>query len=225
MLTFRVISELLKYPAPELKAEAAEAERILGEERLLTEKNLHAVCGFLQHVRETPQLELEAAYLEAFDRGRSTALYLFEHIHGESRDRGEAMVKLLMRYRAHGLELGQNELPDYLPVFLEFLSTRSVAEARKHLAEVVDIIVLIGERLSRRGAVYACLLAPVASLANHGNNSAELALLVQREDRDDTPAALDRAWEDAPVIFSDAAGTSAEDILASSRSGRASVGG
>jgi len=134
------------------------------------------------------------------------------------------MVKLLMRYRAHGLELGQNELPDYLPVFLEFLSTRTVAEARKHLAEVVDIIVLIGERLSRRGAVHARLLAAVASLANRGIDSPELALIVQQEDPDDTPAALDRAWEDAPVIFNDAAGMSAEDIFGSSRSGRASVG-
>jgi nitrate reductase delta subunit len=204
MLTFRVLSELLKYPAPELKAEAAEAERILREERLLTEKNLHAVCGFLQHVRKAPQLELEAAYLEAFDRGRSTSLYLFEHIHGESRDRGQAMIKLLMRYRAHGLQPQQNELPDYLPLFLEYLSTRSIHEARKHLTEVVDIIALIGERLNRRGDVYAHPLAAVASLANHGNDNAELVLMVQQEDRDDTPAALDKAWEDAPVTFNDA---------------------
>ena len=224
MLTFRVLSELLRYPAPELKAEAAEAEHILREEGLLGEENLNDVCGFLQNVRETPQLQLEAAYLEAFDRGRSTSLYLFEHIHGESRDRGQAMVKLVMRYRAHGLELRQNELPDYLPLFLEFLSTRSVPEARKHLAEVVDIIALIGERLSRRGAVHARLLAAVASLANRGNDSVELASIVQQEDRDDTPAALDRTWEDAPVTFNDAAGMSAEDIFGSPRNGRASVG-
>jgi nitrate reductase delta subunit len=206
MLTYRVLSELLRYPAPELKAEAAEAECILREEGLLTEENLNGVCGFLQHLRETPQLELEAAYLEAFERGRSTSLYLFEHIHGESRDRGQAMVKLLMCYRAHGLQPQQNELPDYLPLFLEYLSTRSLPEARKHLTEVVDIIALIGARLDRRGDTYARLLAAAASLANHGNDNAELVVRVEQEDRDDTPAALDKAWEDAPVTFNDARG-------------------
>jgi hypothetical protein len=111
MLTFRVLSELIKYPAPELRAETREAERILRQEGLLSEENLNGVCGFLQHLCETAQLELEAAHLDAFDRGWSTSLYLFEHIHGESRDRGQAMVKLLMRYRVHGLHLQQNELP------------------------------------------------------------------------------------------------------------------
>jgi hypothetical protein len=111
MLTLRVLSELIKYPAPELRAETREAERILRQEGLLSEENLNGVCGFLQHLCETAQLELEAAHLDAFDRGWSTSLYLFEHIHGESRDRGQAMVKLLMRYRVHGLHLQQNELP------------------------------------------------------------------------------------------------------------------
>jgi nitrate reductase delta subunit len=227
MLTYRVLSELLKYPAPELKSEAAEAERIVREEGLLTEENLNGVCGFLQHLRETPQLDMEAAYLEAFEHGRSTSLYLFEHIHGESRDRGHAMVKLLMRYRAHGLHVNRNELPDYLPLFLEFLSTRSAAEARKHLTEIVDIIALIGDRLSRRGGVHAPLLTAIASLANNYGDRAELASAIQTEDRDDTPAALDKAWEDAPVTFNDAAGVSAEVRLhyrGSTKPGRTSVG-
>jgi nitrate reductase molybdenum cofactor assembly chaperone NarJ/NarW len=131
-----------------------------------------------------------------------------------------------MRYRAHGLELKQNELPDHFPLFLEFLSTRSVPEARKHLAEVVDIISLIGKRLHRRGDIHARLLAAVASLANREHDSAELALMVEHEDRDDTPAALDKAWEDTPVTFNDAAGISAEQFLhdcGSPGTGRASV--
>lgn len=206
MLTFRVLSALLRYPVPEIKAATMEAERILRSEGLLSQPQLEAVYGFLAYLRETPQLELEAGYVEAFDQGRSTSLYLFEHIHAESRERGQAMVKLLMRYRAHGLELTERELPDYLPLFLEFLSTRVPAEARKHLAEVADIIELLGQRLRRRDAPYASLLEAVASLSATATDGASTASLVVDEERDDTPAALDAAWEEAPVTFNDANG-------------------
>jgi nitrate reductase delta subunit len=206
MLTFRVLSALLNYPAPELKSQLAEVERILRSEGVLGTGHLEGVCGFLQYLRDTPQFDAESAYIDAFDRGRSTSLYLFEHIHGESRERGEAMVKLLLRYRAHGLELGTRELPDYLPLFLEFLSTRPPAEAGKHLAEVADIVALIGERLRRRGAPHAALFEAVASLAAPGAGAAASDLEPDSLDRDDTPAALDAAWEEAPVTFNDAQG-------------------
>lgn len=199
MLTFRVLSALLRYPTPELKAELAEAERIVRSEGLLGVPHLEDVCAFLRYLRDTPQLDTESAYLDAFDRGRSTSLYLFEHIHGESRERGQAMVKLLLRYRAHGLDPSTRELPDYLPLFLEFLSTRRPAEAAKHLAEVADIVVLIGERLRRRSAPHAAVLEAVASLGADGAGTSE----IDGVDRDDTPAALDAAWEEAPVVFND----------------------
>ena len=206
MLTFRVLSALLSYPTPELKAQVAEAERILRSEGLLGPQQLNGVCAFLSYLRDTPQFDAESTYLDAFDRGRSSSLYLFEHIHAESRERGQAMVKLLLRYRAHGLDPSTRELPDYLPLFLEFLSTRPPAEAAKHLAEVADIIALIGERLRRRGAPHAALLEAVASLAPQGAGAAAPEIEVDSVDRDDTPAALDAAWEEAPVVFNDAHG-------------------
>jgi|SRR5215813_6670465 len=206
MVTYRVLAALLAYPTPELKAAVREGLRILHDEGLLGAEQQAAVSGFVDWLLATPQLEAEAAYVEAFDRGRSTSLHLFEHIHGDSRARGEAMVKLLMRYRAHGLELQTGELPDFLPLFLEFLSTRSSREAAKHLDEVGDIIAVIGSRLRARGAPHAALLKAVASLA--GDRSADV---VEDEglERDDAPAALDAAWEEAPVTFTDAAAPTA----------------
>jgi nitrate reductase molybdenum cofactor assembly chaperone NarJ/NarW len=200
MVTFRVLSALLRYPTRELRAETAEAERILREEGLLSDGYLEVVCAFIRALGDTPQLELEAAYIEAFDRGRSTSLYLFEHIHGESRDRGQAMVKLLMRYRMHGLELQSGELPDFLPIFLEFLSMCSPKEAHKHLLEVADILGLIGQRLRKRGAAYALVLEAIASLVSRSTDE-QSAANSNLEDRDDTPAALDAAWEELPVTF------------------------
>jgi len=202
MLTHRVLSAFLSYPAPELRGVAKQGVRILYEEKLLSATQIAGVCEFVHWLLETPQLDIEAAYIDAFDRGRSTSLHLFEHIHGESRARGEAMHRLLLRYRAHGLELQVSELPDFLPLFLEFLSTRSPVEAAKHLAEVVDIVDLIGQRLRKRGARHAALLEAIASLADmDARNSAGLPK--ENDERDDTPAALDAAWEEAPVTFND----------------------
>lgn len=203
MLTFRVLSALLSYPSPDIRTAAGEGAHILCEEKLLSETAVAEVCGFVAWLLGSAQLDAEAAYVEAFDRGRSTSLHLFEHIHGESRERGEAMLKLLLRYRAHGLEMQAGELPDYLPLFLEFLSTRPPVEARKHLAEVADIIALIGRRLRARGSPHAPLLSAVASLAE--GRLPDALENQSAEERDDTPAALDAAWEEAPVTFNDAA--------------------
>jgi nitrate reductase delta subunit len=209
MLTFRVLSALLRYPAPELRAELAEAARILRSEAVLPDQHLQAVCAFITELQRAPQLDAESAYIDAFDRGRSASLYVFEHIHGDSRARGEAMHRLLLRYRAHGLEMEARELPDYLPLFLEFLSTRPLAEARRHLAEISDIVALIGRRLRARGAPHAPLLEAISALA-----PANAAIVEQTSagERDDTPAALDAAWAEAPVTFND------EDLSANQRS-------
>jgi len=209
MLTFRVLSALLRYPAPELRAELTEAVRILRAEAMLPDDHLQAVCAFVAELERTPQLDAESAYIDAFERGRSASLHVFEHIHGDSRARGEAMHKLLLRYRAHGLEMETRELPDYLPLFLEFLSTRPLAEARRHLAEIADIAALIGRRLRARGAPHAPLLEAIAALAPVNTGTVEQ---ISAGDRDDTPAALDAAWEEAPVTFND------DDLSASQRS-------
>jgi nitrate reductase delta subunit len=214
MLTYRVLSALISYPDPELKGAVKEGVRILCEEALLSGEQIAAVCSFADWLLDTPQLEAESTYIEAFDRGRSTSLYMFEHIHGESRARGEAMHKLLLRYRAHGLELKAGELPDFLPLFLEFLSTRPPVEAAKHLAEVSDIVALIGRRLRTRGAAHAPLLDAVASLAAGTPGRDSIEGETGDEYRDDTPAALDAAWEEAPVTFNDASPPAASHTTA-----------
>jgi len=203
MLTFQVLSTLLRYPVPELNAELAAAEQILRREAILPLAHLEAVSAYLAGLKVTPQLEAESAYIDAFDKGRSTSLHLFEHIHGDNRARGEALHRLLLRYRAHGLELASRELPDFLPLFLEFLSTRPLAEARKHMAEVTDIAALIGRRLRARSAPHAPLLEAIAALAPPGVSADQQ--LDEVPPRDDTPGALDAAWEEAPVTFNDAA--------------------
>jgi nitrate reductase delta subunit len=202
VLTFRVLSALLSYPTPDFKEEATQAERILRTDGILTGAHLENVCGLLQRLQSTPQLDAESAYIEAFDRGKSTSLYLFEHIHGESRDRGQAMVRLLMRYRMHGLDLDTKELPDFLPLFLEFLSTCRPDTARKYLSEVIDIVDGLASRLQQRGAPYAAVLEAIGSIVPRKDGQ---PVSDPGQERDDMPEALDAAWEETPVTFDDAA--------------------
>jgi nitrate reductase delta subunit len=168
-------------------------------------------------------LDLQAAYVDLFDRSRSLSLHLFEHVHGESRDRGQAMVSLRERYRAAGLDIAANELPDYLPLFLEFLSVLPPAEAQAMLAETAHILRVLGERLEKRQSPYALIFQALDQLAAAEADPAGLAALRDAPcDNPDDLAALDRSWEEAEVRFGagDAAADScprATDMLARMR--------
>jgi nitrate reductase delta subunit len=204
MRTFRVLSALLRYPDADILAHLDEMRAILRAEAIVPPARRAGVEAFIAHLESSEPFAAESEYIEAFDRGRSTSLHLFEHIHGESRDRGQAMVDLIERYRRHGLEIAENELPDYLPLFLEFLSTRPLAEARGYLGEVVDIVALIAARLHRRAAPQAGVVDAVVALAGRTDAVAQAQTTAAREDPDFTPEALDAAWEEAPVTFDQA---------------------
>jgi nitrate reductase delta subunit len=149
-------------------------------------------------------MDAQATYIGLFDQSRSLSLHLFEHIHGESRDRGQAMVDLLAHYRSKGFDLATVELPDFLPLFLEFLSTQPLGEARDLLGETVDIVSLLRARLQKRQSPYAAVLRAVEALAPCRADSRALQETVAGEAADDTPEALDRTWEEAPVTFNNA---------------------
>ena len=140
-------------------------------------------------------------WLELFDRGRSMSLLLFEHIHGESRDRGQAMVDLISTYRGHGFELGVKQLPDYLPVVLQYLSIRPVEEVRDWLSHIVHILELLAARAQERGSGYAALLETLVETASGKVDLDLLRKRVATEERDDTPEAMDRVWEEEAVRF------------------------
>jgi nitrate reductase delta subunit len=122
---------LLSYPTEELQSAAPELSANLAEERLLPESVLTKLRGFVDEIATTDLFDLQERYVLLFDRTRSLSLHLFEHIHGESRDRGQAMIDLSQLYERHGLMIEARELPDYLPLFLEFLSTLPLEEARQ----------------------------------------------------------------------------------------------
>jgi len=200
--TFKALSALLSYPTAALQAAIPEIVTVLDREALLPKDALSALSPLLVSLHTGSLIDAQERYVFLFDRSRSLSLCLFEHVHGDSRDRGGAMVDLLETYRAGGFELTSNELPDHLPVLLEYLSRRPLAEARTMLGETAHILAALAERLERRGSPYrAAFTALCALAASSGDAAALAALTAQPMDDPADLAALDAVWEEAAVTF------------------------
>jgi len=217
MKTFKALSALLTYPGHDLK-EAIPAIRTALGEGVLPQAAVAALEPLLASLETGDIYDLQERYVLLFDRSRTLSLNLFEHIHGESRDRGGAMVDLLETYRAGGFDLAGTELPDHLPVLLEFLSLRPLTEAREILADAGHILVALGERLARRQSVYAAALEALVAISATDDTTEEVqALLAMQDDDPEDLVALDAVWEEAQVTFGpnpDAGCPVSRDILA-----------
>jgi nitrate reductase delta subunit len=202
MRTFKAFSLMLTYPTDDLQKAIPAIEQALGEEGLVAPGRMRALSGLFRSLRDDDLYDLQERYVLLFDRSRALSLNLFEHIHGESRDRGGAMVDLLETYRAGGFDLAGDELPDHLPVLLEFLSSRPLSEARAILGDAGHILVALSERLARRGAPYVGVLDALVAIADANASTEEArALLDQQDDNPEDLAALDAVWEEAQVMF------------------------
>ncbi|OMZ08740.1 nitrate reductase molybdenum cofactor assembly chaperone [Burkholderia pseudomallei] len=155
MSIYPILSALLTYPEQPLLDALPEIERALDAQPGARA----ALAPLVESLRATPLIELQERYVATFDRTPSHSLHLFEHVHGESRDRGQAMVDLLDEYRRHGFEPVGNELPDYVPLFVEFLGAIAGdgdgAHAAHLLGDAIDVLAALGERLARAQSPYA----------------------------------------------------------------------
>jgi nitrate reductase delta subunit len=215
----RALGWLLHYPDEVLLGALPELERELGAEPALSPATCSALARLLDELRSAPRIELEERYVALFDRTRGLSLHLHEHVHGEARERGAAMVQLRQVYERAGLELLPGELPDYLPAICEFLSLRPRAEARALLCDAAAVLERIRSRLEQRASRYAAVLAALAELSG--------ADPARRADPDPAAgalpelAALDAAWQDAPVVF----GPDAQPAACSAAGSRLQIGG
>ncbi|WP_333500095.1 nitrate reductase molybdenum cofactor assembly chaperone [Kluyvera sp. CHPC 1.2972] len=201
MIELVVISRLLEYPDAALWQHQGELFDVLSESEKLEPADAQALGIFLRDLTAQDLLDAQAAYSELFDRGRATSLLLFEHVHGESRDRGQAMVDLLNQYEQHGLLLDSRELPDHLPLYLEYLAQLPESEAIGGLQDIAPIMALLCARLQQRESRYAVLFEQLLKLANSAVDETKVAEKIADEARDDTPQALDAVWEEEQVKF------------------------
>ena len=164
-VTLRVIAALLAYPDAQLRGYLAEMNALLVRDGVLAESRRKALETLTRWIGEGEAIDVESAYVETFDRGRATSLHLFEHVHGDSRDRGPAMIDLAQTYEKAGLYLKFGELPDYLPAVLEFVSTQPPREAKAFLSEIAHLVNIIFNALIARGSPYAAVLGALLDLA------------------------------------------------------------
>lgn len=206
MKTFKVLSALLTYPSEDLVAAAPLFGAVLDDEALVPLAAREKLDVLLDELAAGDLYDLQERYGLLFDRSRSLALHLFEHVHGESRDRGQAMVDLKTLYENAGFFITANDLPDFIPLFLEFLSTQPIAAARELLGQPAHILAAIAERLERRQSNYKAVFDALVAIAEQQPEREAVEELLKGPDPDPMDfAALDAAWEEEEVNFGPAA--------------------
>ncbi|MGI9452084.1 MAG: nitrate reductase molybdenum cofactor assembly chaperone, partial [Geminicoccaceae bacterium] len=200
--SFKVLSLLLTYPTAETVAAAADMRRLIDADELVSARLRRPLIELIDELATRDLFDLQERYVLLFDRTRSLSLYLFEHIHGESRDRGQAMVDLMALYERHGLTIEAKELPDYIPLFLEFLSILPTDEARALLAEPLHIISALKKRHEKRDSAYAVVFRALEEMAQGKAQADDVTNLLAGPDDDPNDLqALDHVWEEEAVTF------------------------
>lgn len=195
MIEFKVLSALLSYPTEELRQALPEIVAVIRTSRLLAERERAELLVLADQLAAGDLLRAEERYVALFDRSRAASLHLFEHLYGDSRDRGSAMAELKQLYERRGFSLATSELPDYLPVLLEYLSCGDLAEARDMLSDCAHILRRIAETLISRGSSYAAVLQALIVFA--GEQPVDAAAVSKTPQR---PENLDRDWFEEPAF-------------------------
>jgi nitrate reductase delta subunit len=198
--TLRALAALLSYPSDELKANIADVAAAIQGEPALAALDRQRLEPLLRSFAEGDLLDLQATYSELFDRSRSLSLHLFEHVHGDSRERGQAMIDLGQQYLQSGFFLEASELPDFVPVFLEYASCLPPSEAREMIGQPAHVFAALAERLDKRQSTYAGIFHCLVSLADARVGAEQLAEIDGNTPPED-PADIDVEWEEAPVSF------------------------
>jgi nitrate reductase delta subunit len=199
-MTLRALAALIAYPSAELRENMSAVRGALSDEKVLPERALKVLEPLLAGLEQDDLLDLQSAYSELFDRSRRLSLHLFEHVHGDSRERGQAMIDLGQQYARDGFLLDTSELPDFIPVFLEYASCLAPERAREMLTEPAHVFAALAERLDKRNTTYAAIFHALLAIAAVRPEAEALAELDKRAPEED-PAKIDEEWQEAPVTF------------------------
>lgn len=203
MQILKVIARLLDYPTQSLLDNSELLIEVASSTKFLPPELRKEIVNLITRHKESDIYDLQADYDGLFERGRFVSLLIFEHVHGESRDRGQAMVDLLEMYRSKGFELDSRQMPDYIPLFLEFLSEQDELYAREWLADISHIVALLEERLVKRHSDFSCLFTSLLIISGTKVDRKSIQETVKKEETEDTLEAIDREWEDKEIRFDD----------------------
>jgi nitrate reductase delta subunit len=211
---FKALSALLTYPTAELQQASDEISEAIEKETAIPSSVRDQLHRLLTELSTGDLYDLQERYVLLFDRTRTLSLHMFEHVHGESRDRGQAMIDLKAQYENNNLFMSAAELPDFVPLFLEYLSLLPAQEACATLGQPAHIFAALAERLRKRQSAYEAVFRALVALAAAKPKNDEVSALLALPDPDAGDlAALDAAWADAPVNFGPGAGDGCKDGL------------
>ena len=189
----------MTYPNKEIYDFLPEVNASLQDENLLNTDSITGIDAFVEFFAQQPLTFWQEHYVQLFDYSRSVSLYLFEHVHGDSKDRGQAMVDLIDLYTENGLQINRPELPDYLPVFLEFLAIQTQSKAMDYLSEIIDIVGFIHKKLEDKDNPYKYLLSAIIQLSTRKPAEAR----IEKMETEMPEISIDEAYEEEPVTFGD----------------------
>lgn len=206
----KIVSLLLSYPTAELIAAAPELNAAIAADQLTGPREKAWLTTLVNDLAGRDLYDAEERYVMLFDRTRTLSLHLFEHVHGESRDRGQAMVDLAKMYESQGLDISAEEMPDFLPLFLEYLSTQSAEEVHNLLEQTLHILSALRARLQKRDSIYANALLVLEAIAGTTADEKAVDELLALPDHDpDDLKALDDVWNEEVVTFGGGPGNDA----------------
>ncbi|QIQ21691.1 nitrate reductase molybdenum cofactor assembly chaperone [Zophobihabitans entericus] len=213
MKSLMIISCLLEHPTKEIWQAKDELLTEVATCDELSVEQKHQLMSFIQTYLSMPLLEAQSLYCETFDLGQVTSLLIFEHVHGDSRERGQAMVELMNHYQQAGLMLhDQKQLPDYLPLFLEFIAQLPVDKQPSWLHGIATVIRLLEMRLEKKESIYQSLFTLLFALSATQVDEPTLQQQVAQEEVSYTPQMLDKIWQEEQILFQ--AGSSCQDNIA-----------
>lgn len=191
-LLLRALSALLAYPDAQLRTALPEIIDVIRDTRMLDAQRRNELLALARDIEGSDALDAEGRYVDLFDRGRRTSLNLFEYVHGDGRERGPAMLELRQRYLDAGMEPSTNELPDHLPLLLEYLSCRDLAETRDTIGEIAHVLRQLGNTLTGLHSPYAAVMAALLAIGGEKGLDAHAPV--------PPPEDLDRAWDEKPAF-------------------------
>ncbi|WP_392566343.1 nitrate reductase molybdenum cofactor assembly chaperone [Utexia brackfieldae] len=212
MRSLTILSYLIDYPDQTLWDMSAPLIEAIEKSADFTSAQKQSLVKFIETYLAMDLLDAQEQYHATFDVGSSTSLLLFEHIHGDSRERGQAMVDLLVQYEQSGLTITENQLPDYLPLFLEYAAHLPTEEAIHWLKQIAVIIRLLALRLAKRESEYEILFNLLFELSGEQADEVSLQNKIMNEQADNTPQALDTIWQEEQVLFN--AGSACDSSVA-----------
>ena len=170
MRLYQVLSYLLDYPQEEWMTHLPTLRQWLASEEL-DDSEREALTAFFDHLANTDLIELQRVYVDTFDLKAQHSLYLTHHLLGDDKNRGPALIDLGEYYRAWGMESIEGELPDYLPLMLEFTANLEEDEANMFLSQFGKVLGVLADNLEQSESAWA----PLVRIAERRAQLARLA--------------------------------------------------